>query len=336
MICKIKNKFEDAMFLQHFGLVLFIIIIGTTMQGMYGDFLTSANIEVLSMNLIFEGIIAIGMTFVIISGGIDLSVASVFPFAEIVVAKLMLDSGLSMGVAIAIALLACLFIGFLNGVFINAFRVHPMIITMGMMLTLRGLNLAITNGRSIAGFSDAFIFIGQGKIFGINIPIIFFGIVALVLGYLLKNHKYFRQFYFIGGSEKSAKTSGVNVGRVKISIYMISALLAGCAGIMAAAEYGAAHWSHGNLAELKAIAAVAIGGADLNGGKGVIGGTVLGIIFLAVVHNAFVLSGINTFWYEVVNGLMLLLAVLSSWYIQRRNYNKILSIRQAKLDLMHK
>lgn len=278
---------------------------------------------------------AIGMTFLIITGGIDLSVSSVFPFAEIIVAKLMVEAGFPILPSILITLIACTLIGAANGILINAFRVHPMIITMGMMLTLRGINLAITKGRAVAGFSDAFLFLGQGRILGINIPILFFIITALILGYFLKNHRFFRQLYFIGGSERAARLSGVNVAQVKVIFYALSALLAGTAGIMGAAKYGAAQWGHGNMAELKAIAAVAIGGASLNGGSGIMRGTVLGIVFLAVVHNAFVMSGINTFWYDVVNGVMLLLAVLSSWYIQRKNTAKVLEIRQRKLDRVH-
>jgi ribose transport system permease protein len=167
---------------------------------------------------------------------------------------------------------------------------------------------------------------------GINAPIIFFAIAAVVLGVLLGHQRFFRQLYFIGGGERAARLSGVNVSRVKIIIYMLSAFLAGCAGIMAAAKYGAAHWTHRNLAELKAIAAVAIGGANINGGSGTIGGTVLGVIFLAVVHNAFVTSAVNTFWYDVVSGTMLLVAVLLSRFIALRNARALLGLKQSKMD----
>ncbi len=203
---------------------------------------------------------------------------------------------------------------------------------MGTLLTIRGINLAITDGQAISGFSDVYLYLGQGKIFGINVPIIFFLVAALVLGVLLSQHRFFRQLYFIGGGERAAALSGVNVVRVKIIIYTLSATLAGCAGVMAAAKYGAAHWGHGNLAELKAIAAVAIGGANINGGSGTIGGTVLGVIFLAVIHNAFVTSAVNPFWYDVVNGLMLLVAVLLSRFIALRNQRAVLSLKQSKMD----
>jgi ribose transport system permease protein len=327
-----RKLFENVIVVQYIGLIGVTLLTLFGFQAAFGNVLTGANLEVLAMNMVFEGIMALGMTFVIIMGGIDLSVASVFAFSEILVAKLMVQTGFAIVPAILVTLLAAAAIGALNGVLIVLFRVHPLVITMGTLLTLRGVNLAITDGHSVSGFSDAFLFLGQGKIFGINVPIIFFALAALVLGILLGHQRFFRQLYFIGGGERAARLSGVNVNRVKIIIYMLSAFLAGCAGIMAAAKYGAAHWAHGNLAELKAIAAVAIGGANINGGSGTIGGTVLGVIFLAVVHNAFVTSAVNTFWYDVVSGMMLLIAVLLSRFISLRNARALLGLKQSKMD----
>jgi ribose/xylose/arabinose/galactoside ABC-type transport system permease subunit len=327
-----KGFGANIILVQYVGLVAVTLAIALGVQVTFGNVLTAANLEVLMMNMVFEGIMALGMTFVIIGGGIDLSVASVFALAEIIVAKLMVEAGLPVLPAVLLTLVACAAVGALNGLLIVAFRVHPLIITMGTLLTIRGVNLAITDGKAVAGFPQAFLYLGQGKIFGINLPILFFAVAAMVLGYLLKHHRFFRQLYFIGGGERAARLSGVDVGRVKIVVYTMSATLAGCAGVMAAAKYGAAHWGHGNLAELKAIAAVAIGGANINGGSGTIGGTVLGVIFLAVVHNAFVTSAVNPFWYDVVSGLMLLIAVFLSRFIALRNRRAMLGVRQRKMD----
>jgi ribose/xylose/arabinose/galactoside ABC-type transport system permease subunit len=327
-----RRLLENATVVQYVGLVGVTLLTLFGFQAAFGNVLTSANLEVLAMNMVFEGIMALGMTFVIITGGIDISVASVFAFSEILVAKLMVQAGFTIVPAILLTILAAASIGALNGVLTVLFRVHPLIITMGTLLTLRGVNLAITDGHSVSGFSDAFLFLGQGKVLGVNVPIVFFAMAAVILGILLAHHRFFRQLYFIGGGEKAARLSGVNVNRVKIIVYMLSGFLAGCAGIMAAAKYGAAHWAHGNLAELKAIAAVAIGGANINGGSGTIGGTVLGVIFLAVVHNAFVTSAVNTFWYDVVSGMMLLIAVLLSRFIALRNARALLGLKQSKMD----
>lgn len=327
-----QTKFKSIIFIQYAGLILVTLVTLFSMHAVFGNVLTGANLQVLAMNMIFEGIMALGMTFVIIMGGIDISVASVFALAEILVAKLMVEGGVPLVPAILITLMACGAIGALNGLLIVLFRVHPLIITMGTLLTLRGINLAITDGHSIAGFSENFLFLGQGYILGIPVPICFFAAAAIVLGVLLGHQRFFRQLYFIGGGERAARLCGVNVSQVKIIIYTLSSVLAGCAGVMAAAKYGAAHWSHGNLAELKAIAAVAIGGANINGGSGTIGGTVLGIIFLAVVHNVFVTSAINTFWYDVVSGLMLLLAVFLSRFISLKNARALLILSQSKMN----
>lgn len=318
--------------LQYIGLVAVTMLIAVGFHLNFGNLLTGANLRVMAMNMVFEGIMALGMTFVIIMGGIDLSVASVFAFAEILVAKLMVHAGLPVLPSVVLTVMACGCIGLLNGVLIVVLRVHPLIITLGTLLTLRGVNLAITDGRSVSGFSDGFLYLGQGRVLGIDLPIWFFIIAAIVLGLALAHHRYFRQIYFIGGSERSARFSGVNVDRVKISMYVLCSTLAGCAGVMAAAKYGAAHWGHGNLSELKAIASVAVGGADIMGGSGSILGTVLGVIFLAVVHNAFVTSAINPFWYDVVNGVMLLLAVLLSRFISVRNKRELQSAKQKKLN----
>ena len=318
--------------LQYIGLIVVTVLIVAFTHSVFGNVVTLANLRVLAMNMIFEAIMALGMTFVIILGGIDLSVASVFAFGEILVAKLMVEVGLSVPLATVATLAACALIGALNGAMIVTFRVHPMVVTLGTLLTLRGINLAITDGRSISGFSDSFLWLGQGRILGVDFPIVFFTVAAVVLGILLAHHRFFRQVYFIGGSERAAKYSGVNVTRVKIAIYALSGFLAGCAGVMAAAKYGAAHWGHGNMAELKAIGSVAIGGADMMGGSGTIFGTVLGAIFLAVVHNAFVTSAVNPFWYDVVNGVMLLIAVLVSRVIAKQNERKMKSVRQQKID----
>jgi ribose/xylose/arabinose/galactoside ABC-type transport system permease subunit len=327
-----RKLFDNVIVVQYLGLVGVTLLTLFGVHAAFGNVLTRANLEVLAMNMVFEGIMALGMTFVIIMGGIDLSVASVFAFAEILVAKLMVQAGFAIAPAILLTLAVTAAIGALNGILIVLFRVHPLVITMGTLLTLRGVNLAITDGHSVSGFSDAFLFLGQGKILGINVPLLFFAGAALVLGVLLAHQSFFRQLYFIGGGERAARLSGVNVSRVKVIVYMLSATLAGCAGIMAAAKYGAAHWAHGNLAELKAIAAVAIGGANINGGSGTIGGTVLGVIFLAVVHNAFVTSAVNTFWYDVVGGGMLLVAVLLSRFISLRNTRALLGLKQSKMD----
>ena len=165
-----RRLFENVIVVQYIGLVGVTLLTLFSFQAAFGNVLTRANLEVLAMNMVFEGIMALGMTFVIIMGGIDLSVASVFAFSEILVAKLMVQAGFAIVPAILVTLLAAAAIGALNGVLIVLFRVHPLIITMGTLLTLRGVNLAITDGHSVSGFSETFLFLGQGKILGDQCP----------------------------------------------------------------------------------------------------------------------------------------------------------------------
>jgi len=153
-----RRLFENVIVVQYIGLVCVTLITLFGFQAAFGNVLTRANLEVLAMNMVFEGMMALGMTFVIIMGGIDLSVASVFAFSEILVAKLMVQAGFAIVPAIVVTLFAAAAIGALNGALIVLFRVHPLIITMGTLLTLRGVNLAITDGHSVSGFSDAFLF----------------------------------------------------------------------------------------------------------------------------------------------------------------------------------
>ena len=318
-LAKTYAWFASRMTVQHFTLLAFIIVICGVMNFFFPLFLTPLNIETTLMNFFPEIIVAIGMTLVIITGGIDISVASVYAFSEIIVSKLLVEAGWGIVSASAAAVLLCCCIGFVNGYLSDLLDVHPMIVTMGTLLTLRGLNLAITDGKAVSGLSPAFESLGQGHVFGLPIPLIIAAALAVVIGYLLNNHRFFRQLYFIGGSPKGARVSGVNVRRVKVSVYILCAGLAGLAGVLGASKYGAAHWGHGNLMEMKAIAAVAVGGANLNGGSGTVGATMLGVVFLAIVNNAFVMSGANTFWYDVVNGGMLVLAVAFSLFITYRN-----------------
>ena len=220
-----RKLFENVIVVQYIGLVGVTLLTLFGFQAAFGNVLTRANLEVLAMNMVFEGIMALGMTFVIIMGGIDLSVASVFAFSEILVAKLMVQAGFAIAPAILVTLAAAAAIGALNGVLIVLFRVHPLIITMGTLLTLRGVNLAITDGHSVSGFSDAFLFLGQGKISRDQRPHPFLRRRSRSSSASCSAiSRFFRQLYFIGGGERAARLSGVNVNRVKIIIYMLSAI----------------------------------------------------------------------------------------------------------------
>lgn len=303
--------------LQVMGLVMVIVIISIGMQINFPTFLTPINLEITTVNFITEAIIALGMTIVIITGGIDLSVAGVLPFTAIIVGKL-LNADVPIPLAVVITLGASAVIGWLNAFMINTFRVHPFIATLAMLLTLRGFNLVITDGATVSGFPREFSWLGQGRIADVPVTLILFAILALLIGFALKNHTFFQQAYFIGGNRSAARMSGINVERYLVYVYILSALMAGLAGVVTASTFSAASSGYGQNMELRVITSVVIGGASLSGGVGSVLGTTLGVLFLAIIYNAFAMTGISTYWQDVVIGGMLLAAVFLSEYLKKR------------------
>jgi ribose transport system permease protein len=180
------------------------------------------------------------------------------------------------------------------------------------------VNLVITDGGTVSGLPRAFGWLGQGYILGIPVPVALFAIVGPGFGYILANHRYVQQAYFIGGNLRSAQISGIDVEKFRVFVFMLSAALAGVAGIITASQYGAANMAYGQNAELRVIASVVIGGTNLLGGSGTIAGTALGVLFLATVYNAFTWTGINTYWQEVIIGSMLLIAVFVGQFVRGR------------------
>jgi ribose transport system permease protein len=311
----------DVGSMQQVALVAVCLLLGILMQIYFPRFLSGPNIEVTLTNFVTEGIMALGMTIVMITGGIDISVAATLQFSAIVVAML-LRAGVPVPAAIALTLLLAAMVGLLNASLINLFKVHPFIVTLATLLTLRGVDLVITGGTSISGLPDAFTTIGQDRLFGIRTSLLIFMVLALIIGYALRNHRYLQQAYFIGGNRRAARMSGIKVERFMLFAFVLNAVLAGIAGIIVCSQYGAASVSYGQNAELRVIAATAIGGTSFSGGSGTISGTVLGVLFLAMIYNAFNMSGINTYWQDVAIGVMLLAAVFLGEYLKRRRITR--------------
>ncbi len=209
------------------------------------SFFSPENFEVMAMGFVFEGIMAVGMTMVIIAGGIDLSVSAVLPFSAIIIAFLF-KSQFTTVPAILLTYVFALGIGFFNAWMTNTLRVHPFIATLASMLTIRGLALAISNGENVTSdFPADFSFFGQGYVLGIPFPVLLFIVFAVVIGYLLKNHRFFQQVYFIGESPKAAKISGIKVEAFLYFVFALSAVLACTAGILIASRYNNASNSYG-------------------------------------------------------------------------------------------
>lgn len=303
--------------LQIRALAIGIAVVAVVLALVYPYFATRANLEVLAMGFLFEAFLALGMTAVVITGGIDLSVGAVLPLSAIVTASL-LRMDLPIPAAIAISLMVAAAVGATNAGLSIALRVHPFIVTLGTMLSIKGLNLVVTQGAPIAGLPSEFGIIASGRVFGFPAPLLLFGAVAALLAVLLRRHRFWRQVYLVGGNPRAAASLGVRVPAVLVAVYAASGVLAGVAGVMAASLYGTANAGFGQNIELRVIAAVVIGGASLNGGSGSIGGTLLGVLFLAVLYNAFAMTGVSTYWQDVVTGAMVLGSVLATELVSRR------------------
>jgi ribose transport system permease protein len=297
------------------GLLVVTVVLFLVMSIVYSHFFTLYNLEVIAMGFVQEAIMALGMTMVIISGGIDLSVGSILVFSSILVG-LFLKAKWGIAVSIILTLGISGFIGFANAVMINRLRAHPFIVTLGTMTAVRGFALVLTGGHPVTGFPKGFFYFGQGYLFNFPFPVVLFVFLAIVFHVLLRRNQYFSQAYFIGSNPDAARLCGMNVERFRWVTYTISAILAGTAGIITASQYISANSSFGLDAELRVITAVIIGGASLSGGVGTIGRTVLGVIFLAIVANALVQAGVPTYWEKIAYGAMLVLSVMLERYFR--------------------
>ncbi len=300
------------------SLVFVLLVFGILMSLVSPVFLTWPNLEAILLSLSVEATIAIGMVILLISGGLDLSVGSILGFTGVVAGLSLTVLGLPAPLAIVVGLLAALGVGLANGFLVAKMKINPFITTLGMNITIRGLLLVIAEGRAVLNLPQSFTVIGQGRLFGVQYPI--FIMLALVLAgdLLMRNARFFRQSYYIGGNEKAARLSGINVDLVKISNYCIVALLAGVAGLLITARFGSASVTVGSGVELRVITATIIGGASLNGGEGSVFGAFLGALFMAVLANALNLLGVDVYWQNLVTGLILIIAVVVDVINERR------------------
>ncbi|SMO89977.1 ABC transporter permease [Melghirimyces algeriensis] len=273
------------------------------------DFLSITNIFNVLRQISINALLAFGMTFVILTGGIDLSVGSILALSGAFSAG-MLASGMDPFVAILTGLAAGTLMGAVNGVLVAKGRMAPFIATLATMTVYRGLTLVYTEGRPIAFDNEAFAMLGKGYFLEIPVPVIWMLISFLILYFVLKSTTFGRYVYAIGGNEEAAMLSGVRTHRVKIWVYAISGLFASVAGLILTARLNSAQPTAGTTYELDAIAAVVLGGTSLAGGRGWIIGTLIGAIIIGVLDNGLNLLNVSSFYQQVVKGGVILLAVL--------------------------
>jgi ribose transport system permease protein len=313
----ILDKFRQLAAFREFILLLVIIAFAIIMALSSPIFLTRLNIEAILLALSVEATIAVGMVILLISGGLDLSVGSTLAFVG-VVTGLALTAGAGTIPSILIGLLAALGVGLINGSLVAKLKINPFITTLGTMITIRGLLLILAQGRAVLNLPKSFTVIGQGRLFGIQYPI--FILLILVIGgdLLLRNSRFFRQSYYIGGNENAARLSGINVDLVKIFNYCLVAFLAGIAGLMITARFGSSSLTVGSGIELRVITACIIGGASLSGGEGSVLGAFLGALFMGMLANALNLLGVDVYYQSFITGLILILAVVFDVLNERR------------------
>jgi ribose transport system permease protein len=302
---------------REFIMVLVIIAFTIIMAVATPIFVTWLNIEAILMALSVEATIAIGMVVLLISGGLDLSVGSTLALVG-VVAGLVLAAGVGAVPAILIGLLAGLGVGLVNGLLIAKMKINPFITTLGTMITMRGLLLILAKGRAVLNLPESFTVIGQGRLFNIQYPIYVLIFLVVAGDLLLRNSRFFRQSYYIGGNEDSARLSGINVDLVKVFNYCLVAVLSGVAGLMLTARFGSASVTVGSGIELRVITACIIGGASLNGGEGSVLGAFLGALFMGMLANALNLLGVDVYYQNFITGLILILAVVFDVLNERR------------------
>ncbi|PJW13267.1 ribose ABC transporter permease [Geobacillus sp. Manikaran-105] len=303
-----KRKWDVKKLGPLIGLFLLCIVLSILSD----DFLTMDNWLNLLRQVSINALIAFGMTFVILTGGIDLSVGSVLALSSAITAGMMAQ-GMNGFVAILVGLLAGMVMGVLNGVIITKGKVAPFIATLATMTAFRGLTLVYTDGRPITGFaSDDIMFqmIGRGYFFGIPVPIILMLTVYIALYVVLKKTTFGRHTYAIGGNEEASRLSGLRVDRLKIYVYALTGALSALAGLILTSRLNSAQPTAGTAYELDAIAAVVLGGTSLSGGRGWIFGTLVGALIIGVLNNGLNLLNVSSFYQQVIKGAVILLAVL--------------------------
>lgn len=256
------------------------------------------------------GILSVGMTLVIITGGIDLSVGSLLAVGGMVTASMVKAELVPLWLAMGAGILSGGFLGFINGIIISKFNVPPFVVTLSMMSIARGITYIYSDGKPIISFKNDFLIIGQGYLGLIPVSVIIFFIVTGIALWLLEFTKIGRHIYAIGGKEEAAYVCGIAVTEIKTLVYTIMGLLASLSGIMLASRINSAHPQAGLGYELDAIAAVVIGGTSLMGGVGMVSGTIMGALIIGVINNGLNLLGVTPYFQMVVKGIIIISAVM--------------------------
>lgn len=303
------------------GVLAILVIAVIIVQIIQPKFLNTANLRSIAISVATDGLLSIGLCLALILGGIELSVGGVAAMTCVITGFLCLN-GVNVWVAALGALAAGVLVGLFNGFMISKVGLPPFIVTLGMMSLSRGVAYILTEGSplSLSGYlPDSFRFLSTGKIGGVPMIFIIFIIIAVIAGFLTKRSKVCRDIFYVGSNEKAARLSAINVDKVKISVYVVIAMLSTLAGILSLGRFNMATPELSVGAETTAISAAVIGGTSMSGGVGSIFGTFLGIVLLKVVNSALVMLNVSVYWQDFVQGLILVVAVTIDYMSHRKN-----------------
>lgn len=306
-----KKKFDYKEVVTKLGPLLALIVLVIFVTFLNPSFISATNLLNLLRQVSTNALIAFGMTFVIITGGIDLSVGSTLALSSALTAG-MIVSGLDPILAMIVGVGIGFVLGAVNGLLITKGKMAPFIATLATMTIFRGLTLVFTDGKPITGIGDSFIFkfMGRGYLFGIPFPVVLTLVCFAVLFVLLHKMTFGRKTFAIGGNEKAAYIAGIKSDRIKVMIYAISGMMASISGIIITSRLNSAQPTAGTSYEMDAIASVVLGGTSLSGGRGRIVGTLIGALIIGTLNNGLNLLGVSSFYQQVVKGIVIIIAVL--------------------------
>ena len=302
-----KKKLINQINIYRSVLILLVICVFATILS--PSFLSVTNLFNVFKQITVAGIVGCGMTFVILTGGIDLSVGSILGLSGVLASGVLASTG-NTAVAVAVSLTVGIACGAVNGFFVSVCGIPPFISTLGMMTLLRGVILVYTKGSPIPIKSDAYKFFGKGSIAGIPVPVIILIIVFLLAHYILTQTSYGRSVYAVGGNREAARLSGIRVKTSEFLVYTLNGLMCGMAGLILTARLGSAQSTSGTGIEMDAIAAVILGGTSLSGGVGFVLPTVVGAMIMGIIDNILTLMNVNPHATNIVKGAVILIAVL--------------------------
>ena len=308
--------------LQRWGLPLLVLLMCVILSFVSPVFLTPRNILNIFQQVSVNGIIAVGMTFVLLTGNIDISVGSLVAVSGVIAGSILVKNPTSISstvFACIVAVLICMLLSFVSGNMVSYFNVPPMIATLAMMTIARGIALVYADGKPYLLESESFAILGKGNVGGFPLPAIIFFVIIILFSIVLNCTAFGRSVYAVGGNRKAADASGIRSRRIINAVYVICGALTGLAGLVLASRIGSGQPAVAEGYEMDAIAACVIGGTSTLGGIGKLSGTFIGVLIIGLISNALTLLNINTYWQQIIKGLIIAIAVILDMYTKKKN-----------------